>query len=173
MCPASVIDCQSPSSYPGRGYLRGRGDAYRQRRDWQSLRRSEPPDSRCTGRDHYALRYAIAVPARWRHAEQETLCSVVNISKGGCYLAAEPPATGEGFAEGQVGSLALTMPASTEPSARSPITAGPEVTIRAQLAWVNADGQFDKPSGFGVHFAGSQRRLVRQLLRETRTVLVR
>lgn len=38
---------------------------------------------------------------------------------------------------------------------------------------MNADAQFDKPPGFGVHFASSQRRLVRRPLRETRAVLVR
>ena len=128
---------------------------------------------RAVVRHHYALRYAISVPARWRHGDRETPCSVVNISKGGCYLAADPPAEGEGFAEGQVGMLALALPATVEPATRSPITAGPELAVRAQLAWVNADGQFDKPIGFGVHFATSLRRLVRQLLRDTRAVLVR
>ena len=127
---------------------------------------------RAVVRDHYALRYAISVPARWRHGEHETACSVVNISKGGCYLAAAAPGEGEGFAEGQVGSLAVTLPAAAEPAARSPITAGPEVTVRAQVAWVNAEGQFDKPGGLGPHFATSQRRLVRQLLDDTHAVLV-
>jgi len=61
-------------------------------------------------RDHYALRYAISAPARRRHGEQGTSCTVVNIAKGGCHLVADTPAGGEGSVEGQISTLAMILP---------------------------------------------------------------
>jgi hypothetical protein len=97
-------------------------------------------------RDHFALRYKVAISAVWQGNSAELSGTLINISKGGCYLEAGTT----GVDSGSSGRVELALN-------------GDRYRVPAKVAWVNSDAEYDKPNGFGLRFRRGSRRLMRRV----------
>lgn len=110
---------------------------------FRSLRRPARRSIRRLIRSRYSLRYRVRTSGRWSRDDSAVAGVVRDLSATGCFLEA-PIAE---VRPGQSGWITIQVgPHRVEPS--------------ATVVWVNAQGDSEKPEGFGLRFRHRQKRLL-------------
>jgi Tfp pilus assembly protein PilZ len=111
-----------------------------------ALPRAQRRDIERMLRKRFALRQKVDLACTCVFEEQERAATMLNLSRGGCYLGT----TVEGLREEAPCLVSLSLPED-----------GRSYRLPSRIVWINRAGQNDKPIGFGCEFDRKQTALMR------------
>jgi Tfp pilus assembly protein PilZ len=105
-------------------------------------------DIRLMLKKRFSLRYEVNLDCTWSFDSKKRDATILNISKGGCYLSTSM----SGIEPGIYGNIAFVL------KSRS-------YHFIARVVWINETVKHEKPVGFGVQFTHRHTRTVKAILR--------